>query len=422
MLQGKFISLLIIIEICFPLQVGGEYNFDTETFFLTATDIRLYGNTLPSDVTPHCTSVCTECLYTFGQQDYMFIDGDLIIPAMFDIHYPGNMPYLCGNIRYRNGFLNSEAFKFALERVNNGQANVTLGVRLGGLGFDGCMDSDRALTIIAGLYAGIFPLEDGKFDIPLEKLLGWMLYADDVTIAMSMLNSVNVITPAATSPVLDDKSVFTTFFRTIPSDGLRALAMAKTAKEMGYQYVITLNAPDQGSRDALAAFRKYMEAEDLCIGASYEFETDGTVDQLISYIVASSTRVVAVFSDPDRYIEDLLLAKSRNVNAANIVFMSNRVWSEPMLSRAAISQAEKSLMFGNIPVKISKFEDYLRNKFPATYTENPWFDEFYERFFSCDLGENWKYGVRCSNPAGQSVVNSTYFVYTFHANQSCLFT
>ena len=197
--------------------------------------------------------------------------------------------------------------------------------------------------------------------------------------------------------------------------------MAKTAKEMGYQYVITLNAPDQGSRDALAAFRKYMEAEDLCIGASYEFETDGTVDQLISYIVASSTRVVAVFSDPDRYIEDLLLAKSRNVNAANIVFMSNRVWSEPMLSRAAISQAEKSLMFGNIPVKISKFEDYLRNKFPATYTENPWFDEFYERFFSCDLGENWKYGVRCSNPAGQSVVNSTYFVYTFHGNQSCLF-
>ncbi|KAK3084395.1 hypothetical protein FSP39_012853 [Pinctada imbricata] len=262
----------------------GDYRFSDSRFTLSTSLIRLYGNLEPSAVTPHCTSVCTECLYAFSHQEYIYEEGDLIIPAMFDVHYPGSLPFLCGNLRFRNGFMNTEAFLFALDRINNGRANFTLNnVKLGLLGFDGCMDNDRALTITAGLYAGIFPLEDGKFEIPMDRLLGWVPYADDFTINIASSNLLNLITPAATSPILDDKSRYTTFFRTIASDGLRALAMAKTSALMGYKYIITLNAPDRGSRDALAAFKKYMEDEGICIGASYEFDTDwhsGTVGQL----------------------------------------------------------------------------------------------------------------------------------------------
>jgi hypothetical protein len=35
------------------------------------------------------------------------------------------------------------------------------------------------------------------------------------------------------------------------------------------------------------------------------------MDTLIEYIADSSTRIVAVFTYPDQYIEDLLMAKSR---------------------------------------------------------------------------------------------------------------
>jgi hypothetical protein len=50
----------------------------------------------------------------------MYIKGDLIIPAIFDIHYRGTGPFNCGNIRTRNGFLNSEAFAYTLEYINSG--------------------------------------------------------------------------------------------------------------------------------------------------------------------------------------------------------------------------------------------------------------------------------------------------------------
>lgn len=107
----------------------------------------------------------------------------------------------------------------------------------------------------------------------------------------------HVVTPGATSPVLDDKTEFKNFFRTIPSDSMIVKAMAQTAKLLRFEYIITLNAPEKGARDSLDKFREYLKAEGICIGASYEFVTDGTMEQLIQYIVSSTSRVVAVFAD-----------------------------------------------------------------------------------------------------------------------------
>jgi N-acetylglucosamine-6-phosphate deacetylase len=53
----------------------------------------------PYQITSSCPMVCTQCLYTFQDQEYMYIKGDLIIPAIFDIHYRGTGPFNCGNIR-----------------------------------------------------------------------------------------------------------------------------------------------------------------------------------------------------------------------------------------------------------------------------------------------------------------------------------
>jgi hypothetical protein len=62
------------------------------------------------------------------------------------------------------------------------------------------------------------------------KIARWMLYDSETTIDVSeSLGNFNipVMTPAATSHILDDKTMFKTFFRTIPSDGKVTKAMAQ---------------------------------------------------------------------------------------------------------------------------------------------------------------------------------------------------
>ena len=60
--------------------------------------------------------------------------------------------------------------------------------------------------------------------------------------------------------------------------------------------------------------------------ASYEFETDGSVDLILRSMNSSTTDVVAVFADPDRYIPDLLRRQQDLMarNPSQFMYISNR--------------------------------------------------------------------------------------------------
>lgn len=388
----------------------GDYDPTDETFSFSEKDVKMYGGKLTNQMTSSCPMICTQCLYTFQEQQYIHVDGDLIIPTIFDIHYHGDGPFDCGDIRIRNGFLNSEAFVYALEYINGGTSKIKLnGVKLGGVGFDGCMNSFRSKAIVSAFHSQWFKNEDGGSKFDLEKSVGWMLYDGQTTIDVSKsLGNFNVpiMTPAATSHILDNKAIYKTFFRTIPSDGRVTKAMAQLAKQLKFEYIIILKAPNKDSRDAAEQFKKYAESEGICIASSYEFVTDGTMDTLIEYIADSSTRIVAVFTSPDQYVEDLLMAKSRKSDASNIIFMANHPWSIPVIPHSALKYAHKSLMIGSSTygAPIAAFRNYLKSK---SFTGNPWYNEFYQAYYECSLGASWKYQANCypiSNIIGSKIV------------------
>ena len=349
-----------------------------------------------------------ECLYQFGNQKFMYIPGDIIIPGIFDVHYQGDSPYSCADLREENGFQYTEAFRYALEQINLGQASVKLNnVKLGGLGFDGCTDQIRASAIVTGMYSGAFPTRGSNLanvDFNIEDLAGWLSYDSESTISITkILERYNVpaLTPGATSPVLDDKSEFINFFRTIPSDGLVAEAMAKLAHKLGFSYIITLNAPEEGSRDAVKRFRTYAEDIGICIGASYEFETDGDEIQILRYILQSTTKVVAVFASPDRYIEDLIKVKYSTAEADNVIFIANQPWDAQAKNavQTPSSPVVNSINFrmeGN--AQVDDFLYYLESESTRLLEHpNPWFREYYMSVMQCNLAGTYKYNRACKD-------------------------
>ena len=382
----------------------GKYQPAEDIFSFTVTD----NLALPlAEIRSECPGVCMECLYLFRYQKFMYIPGDILIPGIFDVHYRGDSPYTCSNFRAVNGFQYTEAFRFALDRVNSGSSVVKLnGVTLGGIGFDGCTDPIRASALVTGIYSGAFPRPDSGFggvQFETQDLAGWLSYDSDSTVSVARYLqrfTVPSLSPGATTPLLDDKSKFTTFFRTIPSDSVVAEGMAKLSQKLGFDYIITLNDPDAGSRDSVRVFREYAQALGICIGASYEFETDGDAEQILQYILQSTTRVVAVFASPDRYIPNLLIQKQNNPLASNLIFIANNAWTTAVKD-VAVNSPENTIMFyRNEFDKLTSFRYHLASQRPILEHPNPWIREFYEDLKECSLpgSQDYNSNTACRIP------------------------
>jgi len=348
-----------------------------------------------------------ECLYLFGYQKFMYVDGDIIIPGIFDVHYRGGSPFSCNGMRVENGFQYTEAFRFALQKINDGSAGVSLnGLRLGGLGFDGCMDQIRASALVTGMYSGAFPVPEtdlANTGVTTGDLMGWLSYDSETTINVANIlkrQGVALVSPGATSPLLDDKAHFSTFFRTIPSLTLVAQAMAQLSNFLGFKYVITLNAPDEGNREAVRVFREIAGNHDICVGASYEFQTDGPERQIFNYLTDSSTKVVVVFASADRYIEQLIREKYTRGNM-DLIFITSEPWTVPVKKVKPVGESP-------IPATISfnmdgdaVYDDFLLHLESASIMlkdhPNPWFREYFESVMQCNLAGTYKYNQACQD-------------------------
>ncbi|KAK7481553.1 hypothetical protein BaRGS_00027202, partial [Batillaria attramentaria] len=381
----------------------GDVNPFTHSISITGT-VQLSGGGNPSLVMPTCPRPCIECLYMFAFQQYWYIDGDLLIPAVFDIHFKGSSIFSCGALRHMNGVQYTEAFKFILDFINNGQApGITLNnVRLGGIAFDGCSNVARSSAIINGVMGRTFPImDDNEMMVDPSRFVSWLTYDSESTMeAADLLKMINmpIVTPGATAPQLLDKTRYSTFFRTVPSDSVIAKAMADLMNSMGWRYVITLNAPDAGSRESRDLFRQYLEAVGICVVASYEFETDGAPEIILRSIADSTTDVVAVFSEPDNYIPDMLRKKEllTDSETGRITFVSNRFWDLDRINGLQQTSlvAYNTLSFRMRNTRIPEFLSYLATQTLAG-SSNPWLPEYYQALFECNLGGSNQYPNPC---------------------------
>jgi hypothetical protein len=399
------------------LQIG-DYQPDTSYFAVNTLSVTLFGNTRVSDMESSCPDVCLECLYMLGTQRFMYIPGDLLIPGIFDVHYSGESPFSCGPMRVFNGFQYTEAFAFALGMINDGKAPVQLNdVRLGGAAFDGCSNAIRASTIVSAIHSGALHFSDNPaFSAMVSNIQGWLSYDSESTVGLATILKhfgIPAVSPGATTPMLNDKTKYDTFFRTIPSDSLIVQGMAKLTKELGFSYVITVNAPNMGSRDDVEEFRKYAEEQGICIGASYEFVTDGDEEQIIRYITQSSTRVVIVFADPEQNVLEMLDAKNEMLGAGNIIFIANRPWmkairSAPGSMSTRTRSAANSITFRLNSPTVAEFVEYFREQRPtiASRHRNPWFNEYYQAYLGCNLPGNWENSVECNDPLNRGGIDS----------------
>lgn len=115
----------------------------------------------------------------------------------------------------------------------------------------------------------------------------------------------------------------------------------------------------------------------ICLISNYEFETDGTTTIILDSIINSTTEIVAVFSEPDQYIKEMLQIKE-SPKYANLIFVSNRWWNLTQMGRTLPTNVvNRTLAFQHLNPTLEGFMNYLQGLRLET-SNNPWLPEYYQ--------------------------------------------
>ncbi|XP_077995848.1 uncharacterized protein LOC144449214 [Glandiceps talaboti] len=173
------------------------------------------------------------------------------------------------------------------------------------------------------------------------------------------------------------------------------------AKALGWSYLSIVYIEDtmQAAMDGIAMATD----NNICIAGSYEIhKTDSSgygdvIRSLMDKPDAIGVILLLDFSDT----LDSFFSSVENYSFGNTEF--NLVWIIPNIGYAEpILQAHENVTRGAIGVgaaspEIEDFLVYFRNLGPGNIntTSDPWFEQYYQTKYKCDIASNTNYGVQC---------------------------
>ena len=199
------------------------------------------------------------------------------------------------------------------------------------------------------------------------------------------------------SATLFSEDRFSYFFRTISPDNFQAQALVDIIVEFGWEYVMLLHSNDlygNGGSEAIVNEINRRNRSTNCIAIQIALSSDPTnyddaVNQMEQNWVRNAS-VVLLFGDLQDAIGMLQEIKERvgqdsDFPLQNLTWIGSDSWGDSLpdeyrpLARGMLSTVPRSEF-------IEEFDNYFTSLNPANNTANPWFTEYWENQFQCNLG------------------------------------
>lgn len=192
--------------------------------------------------------------------------GDIIIGGLCPLHYPlaqeqkPNKEDSCeGHFSFR-GLQHAEAILYPVDQINQ-SPELLPGIKLGVEIRDTC--NSVQFSFLKQAYRRVEGFQCiGKDPTALNSTRKTVAIVgaaySGITMAVTSLAGlfyIPVVSYASTSRLLEDRSRFKYFLRTVPSDNLQAEAMVAIIKEFQWNYVSTIASDTEYGRSGIDAFR-----------------------------------------------------------------------------------------------------------------------------------------------------------------------
>lgn len=235
--------------------------------------------------------------------------GNITISGLFPVHVGG-----CRLEHFRCKYVGlSQAMIYAIERVNNDSLlleNITLGYEI----YDDCLldhlSMEVAMEIInrkklSSLYA--------KEDVCLSEshglgqspvVIGSGTSGGSVVVSnLLQVESIALISYAATSDTLSRKATYPTFLRTVPPDRYQSQAMADLAERFNWTYIAAVAIDNAYGRSGIDYLKKSLSTKRLCLAMEGYYTVDQNNMNLTKYKITRIVKELKSF----RYLQVIVL-------------------------------------------------------------------------------------------------------------------
>ena len=335
-------------------------------------------------------------------------DSDFVLGGLFPVHDNDGGGSRCGPVRKERGVERMEAMLYAIDRINNDPTllpNVTLGFDIR----DTCNSENIGLDESIDLV-----IEDSELDasscnqismssendsatatIPTSFVIGAAASAVSVPVATLLrLFQLPQVSYSSSSARLNNREIYTYFFRTVPADDLQARAMIDLALRFNWMYVSTIYANDFYGEPGIDEFRKLANQNGICRDLDEGIDSNfvaADYNHLASKLLNSSANVVILFASQG--IAAQIFTALRNVSLKQginrkFLWIASDAWAR---STSVVSKFSESLvgLFGMAPLTTidNGFHSYFSQLTLDSNKRNPWFEEFYQAVFNCRVNE-----------------------------------
>uniref|UniRef100_F6Q1L2 G-protein coupled receptors family 3 profile domain-containing protein n=1 Tax=Xenopus tropicalis TaxID=8364 RepID=F6Q1L2_XENTR len=285
------------------------------------------------------------------------------------------------------------ALIFAVEEINSDPEllpNISLGFQV----FDTCV------TIEGAAYGTLAMLSRGKEitpnyhchnKAPLAGIIGDSGSTRSILMAQIFgLYRYPQISYFATNPILSDRNLFPSFFRTIPSDEFQMRGLAQLVSYFGWSWVGLLANDNDYGQYGLQMAKQEILSSGACVAFTENILTgrpNRNAPHLVNVIKKSTAKVVVVITtEPDFgiVVEELLRRNvTGNIWVASEAWATSELLSKERYQRVLLGTIGFAIHRG----KMLKFSKYLNSLNISNNLFDPFIREFWEQTFSC----KWPY-------------------------------
>ncbi|XP_075461316.1 extracellular calcium-sensing receptor-like isoform X1 [Ascaphus truei] len=279
---------------------------------------------------------------------------------------------------------------FAIEEINSNHSflpNITLGFSI----YDSC-DSVlksllRAMHLLTGQEEPV-PNFRCKTHPPLAALIG----EDKSSLSIPLARLLGVyrfpqISFASTVSVLSDTIQFPSFLRTVPSDDLQAVGIAKLMIHFKWTWIGILSDESDYGQQGTQTLKAEVEKAGVCIefllGIPTTYSSKRT-EYIADVIGMSTAQVIVVFSSYYNFHPIIQEISRRNITGKT--WIASDGWStDYTLYTSFLNTLQGVLGFSNRRGNMPGFRDFLTSLHPSKNPKDIFIQDFWEEMFGCKL-------------------------------------
>uniref|UniRef100_A0A803J740 G-protein coupled receptors family 3 profile domain-containing protein n=1 Tax=Xenopus tropicalis TaxID=8364 RepID=A0A803J740_XENTR len=293
-------------------------------------------------------------------------------------------------------FQSMEALIFAVEEINVDPEllpHITLGFQI----FDTCIALRQAvygaLWMLSG-GQGISPNYQCHKEAPLAGIIGDSGSTQSILLIVSISPNCSIlflqISYLATSPILSDRHLFPSFYRTIPSDEFQMRGLAQLVSHFGWTWFGLLASDDDYGQLGTQLVKQEITKAGACVAFTENIITGlhhRNAPRIAEAIKKSTAKVIVVIATDHNFV--IVVEELLRQNMTGIIWVASEGWATAVvLSKENFRLVlEGTIGFATHGRQISKFTKYLQSLHPSKELHNVFLRQFWEQAFDCKWPE-----------------------------------